>query len=169
MEPNGQQAPAKSLQLPIGVTRPADVNRLLREIMDVDDFLHQAEIRQSGQSLSQLPRPSRLLNEFTDNNHLNILKVEDRAAGVVFLKQVKLSAPIIHISFATEPSAIFTSKLITWLRTHVHPLLLLQIGLQPGLGAGCVVRTPNKYFDFSLRKHFDDQRELLMSKLEARP
>jgi F0F1-type ATP synthase delta subunit len=159
----------RELQLPVGIVGLADVSRLLREIVDIEDFLHQAAIRQPGQASSHVPRSSRLLDEFTDNNQLNILKVEDRAAAAEFLKTIKLSAPTIHISFAAEPSGLFVSKLVTWLRAHIHPQLLLQIGLQPSLAAGCVVRTPNKYFDFSLRRHFDDQRQLLISKLEAKP
>lgn len=165
MDPSSQ----RELHIPIGIVGQADVSRLLREITYIEDFLHQAELRQAGQASVQIPRLSRLLNEFAEDNKLNVLKVADRAAAIDFLKMLKLSAPTIHISFAAEPSGLFVSKLITWLRAHIHPQLLLQIGLQPALAAGCVVRTPNKYFDFSLRARFDDQRLLLISKLEAKP
>jgi hypothetical protein len=37
--------------------------------------------------------------------------------------------------------------------------------LQPTLGAGCVVRTTNRQFDFSLRQDFARKRDLLLEKL----
>jgi hypothetical protein len=57
------------------------------------------------------------------------------------------------------------AKLTAWLRTNIHPTLLITVGLQPGIGAGCVVRTANKYFDLSLGKSFVKKRELLMQRL----
>jgi F0F1-type ATP synthase delta subunit len=46
-------------------------------------------------------------------------------------------------------------------------MVLVQIGLQPNLGAGCVVRTTNKYFDMSLRTKFFDSRDKLRAVLKA--
>jgi len=37
--------------------------------------------------------------------------------------------------------------------------------LQPTIAAGCIVRTTNKYFDFSLRQDFTDKRELLLKQI----
>jgi hypothetical protein len=42
---------------------------------------------------------------------------------------------------------------------------LVRVGLQPNIGAGCVVRTTNKSFDFSLRRFFDSKHEFFMKKL----
>jgi F0F1-type ATP synthase delta subunit len=167
MAPEEQQAGEAVLQLPVQVVGPADVNRLLRDIDDIEDVLHQASIRKAGVASTQFPRLSRLLSEFAESNKLNVLKTEDRAAAKEFLRTIKLQAPTIHISFAGDPSALFTGKLVRWLRANIHPQLLLHIGLQPDIAAGCVVRSRNKYFDFSLRKRFDDQRQLLIEKLEG--
>ena len=62
---------------------------------------------------------------------------------------------------------MFQQKLITWIRQQIHPYTLLQVGLHPSIGAGCIVRTTNKFFDFSLRHRFSDQRMLLISKLRG--
>jgi F0F1-type ATP synthase delta subunit len=167
MAPETAPATDDVLHLPTQVVGPADVSRLLREITDVEDFLHQAALRKAGASTAQVPHLSRLLGEFAESNQLNMLKVEDRASAGEFLRAIKLAAPIIHISFARDPSATFIGKLVTWLRANIHPQLLLHIGLQPGLAAGCTVRTQNKYFDFSLRRRFTEQRQLLIDKLGA--
>jgi F0F1-type ATP synthase delta subunit len=71
------------------------------------------------------------------------------------------------MSFSADPSPQFTQKLAAWLRQEIHPFVLLQVGLQPNIGAGCVVRTTNKYFDFSLRERFKSKRPLLMEKLKS--
>ena len=72
-----------------------------------------------------------------------------------------------HISFSADPSPLFTQKLITWLRAELHPLVLIQIGIQPNMGAGCVVRTTNKYFDFSLRSRFKEKGAVLTQLLQG--
>ncbi len=138
------------LQLPVSVASSIDVGRLLREAEAIANFMDQANIRQPGTSL-KLPRTSRLFDEITTNNQLNALLPQDRERLMGFLQEVKAHAPVVHMSFSADPSPLFVQRLISWLRKEIHPLVLLQIGLQPNMGAGCVVRTTNKYFDFSLR------------------
>lgn len=153
----GQQS---SFTIPLSVLTRSDVGRLLREAEAVEEFLHQAAIRKPGTSL-QLPKSSQLLEDTMNLNNLSTLKQADRQWAVNELKKLHSGAPVINISFAVDPSAIFLQKLITWLRQQIHPQLLLHIGLQPAMGAGCVIRTTNKYFDFSLGRRFRDKRELL--------
>lgn len=148
------------LTLPVGIVTPVDINRLLREVRILDDFLRQAAIRRAGSS-SQLPRVSRSLDDLLNTNKLNALLEPDRKRLEEFLASVKAQAPILHMSFSADPSPIFTQKLITWLRKEIHPFVLLRTGLQTNIGAGCVVMTTNKSFDFSLRKRLQDHRELL--------
>ena len=100
-------------------------------------------------------------------NHFNLLQTADRRAAAAFLLSVKQNAPVLHISFATDPTAAFTVKIIIWLRTNIHPYLLLKIGLEPRIAAGCIIRTPSKQYDFSLRRHFIDQRDQLISALKG--
>lgn len=154
------------LQLPIGVVTRADVGRLTAEAEAVDNFLRQAAIRQPGTSL-QLPKSSQLFDEMVAMNKLNLLQEPDRQRLYQFLQIIRTSAPILHVSFSTDPSPLFQQRLITWIRQQMHPFVLLQIGLQPSIGAGCVVRSTNKYYDFSLRQRFSEQRMLLISKLRG--
>ena len=157
-----------SLQLPLGVVTRADLGRLQREAEAADSFLDQAAIRQPGTEL-QLPKTSHLFEELVTANHLNLLQVADRQRLHQLLEAAQTTAPILHISFSTDPSPLFLQRLITWVRQEMHPTTLLQIGLHPSIGAGCVVRTTNKYYDFSLRQRFTAQRALLLAKLRERP
>ena len=157
---------AEQLLLPIGAVTRADVGRLMREAEAVDNFLTQSATRQPGTTV-QLPKTSHLLDEMVAANKLNLLQTADRDKLRDFLKTIRTKAPILHISFNSDPSPIFQQRLITWIRQQMHPYILLQIGLHPSIGAGCVVRTTNKFFDFSLRQKFSEQRMLLISKLNG--
>ena len=112
-----------------------------------------------------MPRTSRILEALAANNGLNLLTATHRHHLQQFLEEVSSKAPVIHISFAADPSATFTAKIVAWLRTNIHPYALLQLGLQPTIAAGCVVRTPNKQFDFSLRNRFHEKRAILLEGL----
>ncbi len=153
-----------TLRLPVSVVSRTDVGRLVREVEVLDEFLTQAAIRQSGTSV-KLPNTSRLMDELVQLNKLNPLVEADRKRLLLFLKTVRAKAPVIHMSFNADPSPLFSQKLMTWLRQEIHPLILLQTGLQPGLGAGCAVRTNSKYFDFSLRENFTKKKGLLLEKI----
>lgn len=154
------------LRLPNAVIGRVDVGRLVREMEALDNFLSQAAIRQPGTAV-KLPKTSRVLDETIQLNQLNVLRDDERKRLNDFLQAVYKEAPMVHISFSADPSSFFMQRLMAWLRQEIHPLVLVQVGLQPNLGAGCVIRTDNRYFDFSLRNRFTEKRDLLMVKLRG--
>lgn len=155
-----------SLALPTLVFGRPEVHRLQRELESLEQYLEQASLRASG-GTATLPRTSRLMEAFAEENHLNLLQAEDRTTARAFLKMVAEKAPSVHISFAADPSSSFTAKMVEWLRANIHPLVLLQIGLQPSIAAGCVVRTANKTFDFSLRERLKNEQGELAAALKG--
>lgn len=161
-----EQGSAQTFLLPLGVVSTVDVGRLLREIDALNTFMRSAEVRQPGTSV-KLPKTSKLLDEFLEINKKSALKDEDREEVAVFLKELRREAPTIHMSFSADPSPLFTQRLISWLRQNIHPDLLLQVGLQPTIGAGTVVRTTNKYFDLSLREFFNQKKAVLLAKMRS--
>lgn len=150
----------KTLQLPVSVVSRVDVGRLLREVEAIDSFLKQSELREPGTPV-KLPKTSRLFDEVVQINKVNVLHEDERLQLHHFLQDVKSKAPTLHMSFSADPAPAFTQRLITWLRAEIHPVVLLQVGLQPNIGAGCVVRTTNKYFDFSLRSRMKSKGDVL--------
>lgn len=160
MAPNQESVNDSYLSLPISVATKVDVGRLMRELQQVDNFLREATIRTPGTPV-KMPKTSRLLDEMVAINKINLLHEEDRNRLIDFMTSVRAKAPIMHISFSADPSPAFTQKLITRLRAEIHPLVLLQLGLQPNIGAGSVLRTTNMYFDFSLRKRLEQKGDIL--------
>jgi hypothetical protein len=156
----------KELTLPVMVAGPGDVGRLLRELALIDQTLLQLSLRNNSSEV-KMPKTSRLMDLISEANKLNLLHKLDRAELEHFLTTVKEGAPVIHMSFSADPSPTFIEKLMTWLRKEIHPRVLLTIGLQPTIGAGCIVRTTNKQFDFSLREDFLSKRDLLLSQIAA--
>ena len=153
-----------NLVLPLSLTGPVDIGRLIREIEALDGTLSQQEIKGDTEKV-KMPKTTLLLDKLIDVNKLNLLKAESRRETLALLNDVRVNAPVLHISFGADPAPSFTEKLITWLRQEIHPHVLVTIGLQPNIGAGCLVRSTNKYYDFSLRQNFTKNRDLLMSKL----
>lgn len=150
--------------LPLLAVAPSDIARLRRELDSIGDALLQSEVR-GGADKVKLPRTSQLMDQLAELNKLNLLHKTDRQLLAQFLAAVAEHAPVVHMSFSADPSATFLEKLMAWLRREIHPQLLLTVGLQPTMGAGCVMRTTNRQFDFSLRQDFAKKRDLLLEKL----
>lgn len=150
--------------LPLLAASPADITRLSRELEAIDTALLELSVRKGSKDV-KMPRTSQLMDQLIELNKLNLLHKADRQLLNQFLQAIKQRAPVMHMSFSADPSTTFLEKLITWLRREIHPQVLLTVGLQPTIGAGCIVRTTNHQFDFSLRQDFAKKRELLIGKL----
>lgn len=151
------------LKVPLTIVSKVDVAKLMREIIGLNDFLVGANNREPGQPM-QLPKVSRSLEEIASINKLNLLDENNRKELYSKLSVVMNESPQIHMSFASEPSAKAIARLLEWLRANIHANTLLQIGLQPNIAAGAVVRTPNLFFDLSLR-HYLKQQEPYLAQL----
>lgn len=159
-------APNQNFILPGLVFGSVEVRRLIRELQALDDYMHQADLREAGAKQQSLPKLSRLLDTLASENQINLLQEEGRLQLAQFLQDVNSQAPVVHLSFASDPSSAFMLKIVSWLRENIHPLTLVRLGLQPTLAAGCILRTTNRVYDFSLRHRFDEQRKLLIDSLE---
>lgn len=156
---------ASGFVLPPLVVGMADIMRLKRELEALADYLHQAALRHTAEVELKLPKTSRVLDELIKTNKLDLLdrvQFEQTLAELVAIEQ---KAPQIHLSFSSDPSSAFIVRVVEWLRQNVHPGVLVQIGLQPTLAAGCIVRTTNKQFDLSLKRHFEAARPVLIQKM----
>lgn len=160
-------APAEEVALgfvlPVLVVSPADVGRLLRELETIDNQLLQLGLRDGEDA--KAPETSGLLGQTVQLNKFDLLDQKSRQALHISLQEVREKSPVIHMSFSVDPNTAFIKKIMVWLRREIHPQVLLTIGLQPNIGAGCIVRSTNKYFDFSLRQNFANKRDLLLKKI----
>lgn len=152
--------------LPVAIAGKADVIRVRHELEELSEAMHQYKLRKGGKQAA-LPKLSPQTEELATTLGYNLLHVSDREKLTNLIEKVASAAPTIHISFATTPSPAFMKKLIKWLRTEIHQTLLVQVGLQPSVAAGCVVRTSNKQFDFSLRQYLSSKQDLLIKEVKG--
>jgi hypothetical protein len=152
------------IQLPDRLISSVDLSRTLRELKALDDSLHQAELRKPGEP-TQLARSSATLEELAQINNIALTDKAQREQLIAIMQAFYEHAPRVHMSVAVEPSARFTQQVTIWMRKNINPVLLIEVGLQPTLAAGCMLRTSNKIFDMSLRHRFIESRHILFEKL----
>ncbi len=157
---------SKELTLPVSVVGPTDVGRLIRELEAIDDAILQLNLRKEGAPETKLPKTSKLMDQIVHVNRLNLLKRHGQGwlETIPGRGQRSSRRSCISASVPTRRQR-FLDKLMSWLRREIHPSVLLTIGLQPNIGAGCIVRTTNKQFDFSLRQDFANKRDLLLRQI----
>ncbi len=152
-----------TLTIPVSLVSQVDAGRLFREVEALDDNFRQRE----HHSHTSPHQPSAILAQLLTDNQLTLDDVQERERLKQFLTELRRDAPVVHMSFAAEPGADFVSKIITWLRAEIHPLALLDIGLQPSIAAGCIIRTNSKYFDCSMRQHLVNNRPKLVNLIQG--
>jgi hypothetical protein len=155
-----------TIKLPDQLISSVDLSRILRELEALDDSLHQMKLRKPGQP-TKLARSSVTLEDLARLNKVALTDDVQRGQLLKLLQAFHHHAPRIHMSLAAEPSAQFLKNVTAWLRANVSPVILLEVGLQPTLAAGCVIRTNNKVFDMSLRHRFTENRHMLAEKIAA--
>lgn len=151
-----------ALKPPLSVATRLDVLRAVRELEDFENAMSEAHVKGH-----HIPNLTPLLKDIAEENGVNLHHKEVRQQLFGKLEELRTSAPTIHISFAVEPEDKFIKKIIQWFRSEISNDAILQIGVQPSIGVGCVVRTTNKYFDFSLRKHLEEKSDLFRQRLEG--
>jgi F0F1-type ATP synthase delta subunit len=157
--------PKDHFVIPSAVITPADLGRILVEVESLDTFLEEAAIRKPGTTVT-LPKISKLCENLIEDNKVNMFEPTERARLIAFLNGVKETAPVLHMSFNADPPAKFLQKIMDYLRKNIHPAVMLNVGLQPNIGGGCILRTTNKQFDFTLRKNLESKSDELVKYLQ---
>ncbi len=150
-----QKAVDPGLELPDSIASPLEFGQIMRELFALDQFLG------ASRGSSKLPFTSPALNKIIKQADINPLSTADRQRLTNQLQFVRRTAPIVQISFASEPSKQALRALVNWFRENGHPNTLISVGIQPNIAGGCVVRTSSKEFDFSLQNLFKDAKPRL--------
>lgn len=147
------------LKLPIILASKQDITHVHRELRVFLDLVMQSIMRHDNPV--QYPAISATLRALAVENQVDLRSEEACKQLLLQLEAIKANALSVHISFPVDPPAEVTQKLVAWLRKEVDPRIVIQVGLQPTIAAGIVLRTPNRQFDFSLRQHLYRNRNKL--------
>ncbi len=151
--------------LPASITGRTDLTRLSHDLQMFDEQMQQQAIKKVAKQPT--PEMSELLQTVSNDLKLDLKKSEDRDSLKQLLDETLKSSPAIHMSFAAVPSPAFMQKIVAWFRKEIHPSALIQVGLQPDIAAGCIVRTANKQFDLSLRQSLQAKQALLIQSIRG--
>lgn len=154
------------LKLPLDIVSRVDINRVMRELDQLEPQFIGAK---AATSQSAKPRVSVQLNNLAQENSIDLSDSNKRSQLREILKNIGQSAPSLHVSFASEAPLDVVQSILVWLRANIHPQVMLQIGLQPNLAAGCVLRTPNRLFDLSMRSYLKSQEGYLVQLIARKP
>ncbi|MEI9914114.1 MAG: hypothetical protein WDN66_04005 [Candidatus Saccharibacteria bacterium] len=153
-----------NFELPLSIAQPVTIGLILRELSLIDEHLNQENIRDPAKQIEV--KASLKLNELLSLNNIDIADKSQRLALIKILNQIRESAPVVNVSFSTEASEEFIQKIAKWFRDGVDPMCLVIVGMEPSMGAGSIVRTPNKVFDFSLKSQLHSKRGLLEDRIK---
>jgi len=158
-----------TLRLPSSIMGINEVNQALREIDLIEDQAMQRRIYQAeiSSSTAGVLSVSNSLSELAASNGLDLDDGAMRSKLKGILGDVKKHAPVIHVGLARESTNAELMPIVDWMRSNLHPNTLLHVGLQPDIIGGCTIRTPNRYYDFSLKRHFETARIALLTKIKA--
>lgn len=150
-------------KLPLSLVGRPDILRIIRELESLENEISQQSVRKVAAKINYSPSLATLVVE----NHIEMTDIEQRRALRQKLIDIKDKSPQVQISFAVEPPTAVVGKVLLWLRREIDTSILLSVGIQPGIAAGCVLKTTSKYFDFSLRRHLLDHSDVLVERLRS--
>lgn len=153
------------LKLPIALASRQDITHIHRELRLFDDVAMQSVMRHDNPV--KYPPISGLLRDMVKDNQIDLSNEKARKKLINELETLKNNAPSIHMSFAVEPTPQVLQKIVTWLRAEIDPRIVIQVGLQPTIAAGTIIRTPSHQYDFSLRQHLIKNRQKLIEALKT--
>lgn len=78
------------------------------------------------------------------------LQVSSGEQLVTDLEEFAQAAPVIELELASTPSDEWREALVTWLRTHISPIVLVRLHVRRNLLAGFRLRTGKHEYDLSL-------------------
>lgn len=149
MATNAMASPA--LKLPTAIATKTDLVNVLRNLEEVLDTYVENSVRsQEGVDFSARSDVSSNLAALVQTNNLNV-DVHTLQALKSWLMQLKDHAPVVRFTFASDPTPQFLGQIINWLRETSGQFVLMRYGIQPSIAAGCLLTTPVRRYDFSLR------------------
>lgn len=141
------------LKLPNSIATKNDLVAVLRNTEDVlEKYLANTIREEEGVDFKDRPDVASNLALLVSDNNLEVSE-ETLTSLKKWLTQLKDHAPVVRFTFANDPNPEFLGKLVTWLRQETGHFVLIRYGVQPSIAAGCLMYTPARQYDFSLRQH----------------
>lgn len=154
--------------LPSSIISKVDISRLVREFETVDNALTSKDVRNKAHASEEdMPAMSPQLSAFLESNPVDLNNSGARSEYIKQLRLLKKNVHTMNMTFAVVADPESLQQLSAWVRESIHPQIVIETHLQPGLVAGMYLRSQNHVFDFSVRNALKSKRGELKKELEA--
>lgn len=141
------------LKLPNSIATKSDLVAVLRNVDEVLDNYIENRVRDAeGVDFKSRPDVSSNLAELVSVNQLEV-SLDTLKSLRQWLDHLNDHAPVVRFTFASDPNPEFLGSLVNWLRQNTGQFVIVRYGVQPTIAAGCLMYTPARRYDFSLRYH----------------
>ena len=139
------------LKLPNSIATKSDLVGVIRNVDEVLDNYIENKVRDmEGVDFKSRPDVTSNLAELVSINKLEV-NVDTLKSLKQWLDHLNEHAPIDRFTFASDPNPEFVGGIVNWLRTATGQFVIIRYGVQPTIAAGCLMYTPARMYDFSLR------------------
>ncbi|HEX9594877.1 MAG TPA: hypothetical protein VF996_02005 [Candidatus Saccharimonadales bacterium] len=153
------------LKLPNSIATKSDLVGVIRNVDDVIDNYIENRVRDmEGVDFKSRPDVTSNLAELVAVNKLEV-NVDTLKSLKEWLAHLNEHAPIVRFTFASDPNPEFIGGIVNWLRMASGRFVIIRYGIQPTIAAGCLMYTPAKMYDFSLRKRLMESDEVFLRAL----
>lgn len=154
------------LKLPQSIATKSDLVSVLRNVDEVLDNYIQNRVRDmEGVDFKSRPDVASNLAELVAVNKLDV-SLDTLESLKSWLEHLNDHAPVVRFTFASDPTPEFLGGIVNWLRTASGQFVLVRYGIQPTIAAGCLMYTPARMYDFSLRNQLLRSDEVFLGALK---
>lgn len=94
------------------------------------------------------PEDAYVLDLLPHDKQHDQLVVEEAHQSLV---EIFAKAPRLHVALVADAQSELRQTLTAWMRTNLHPLVLVEFEKSPSMLGGIIVRTPKRVYDGSFR------------------
>lgn len=153
------------LALPAQIATKSDLVGVLRNVESVLDAYIENGVRKfEGVDFVSRPDVSSNLATLVRENNLEVT-VEVLKSLKNWLQHLLDHAPIVRFVFASDPNPEFLGRIVHWMRSESGQFVIIRYSIQPNIAAGCLLYTPARRYDFSLRQHLLDRADVFTKQL----
>ncbi|HEX7259960.1 MAG TPA: hypothetical protein VF272_03445 [Candidatus Saccharimonadia bacterium] len=126
------------------------------QILAVSEELHSYSVYLAAQRVQGVAGEPFILSSRAEAAVKRIPEDQRTDAGIeayrLQLEGLATTAPAVTLVLAAQAKAGLKQELVNWLRTNVHPDLLVNFRANPNIAGGIVIRTINHVYDCSFRQ-----------------
>lgn len=136
------------------VQTPEQLSSVLIELREYLNKVHDHAVRSkiTGAKSEAMPTLSPAAKKLLEANTAAGISQASIKTLLAELEETRITAPRMRIMLPAWPDSSIREKLITHVRTHIHPLVMLSFAVRADIGGGFILQAGSRRFDFSFHE-----------------